>query len=227
MNLQNDSTKLEKNLQEVIEKWNKKILPHLPENLDELANKTGVIQRKRGVNSATDLLKILFLYACSKVSFRILAFAACVLGISTIYDTAWRKQFSKSIPFLNEILHSMLSSFIPFKVDETSLKGVKNVLLADGSVVRQNGKQQAQQRIHMCYSLNQNRMQQVKALDCPSAGYVRSCRILNLSRGVHRNSPFSGWQGDTGTFPGVLLFLRRRGACVSPVYRRELHLHLW
>ena len=165
MNLQNDSTKLDKDLQEVIEKWNKKILPHLPENLDELANKTGVIQRKRGVNSATDLLKILFLYACSKISFRILAFAACVLGISNISDTAWRKQFSKSIPFLNEILHSMLSSFIPFKVDETSLKGVKNVLLADGSVVRQNGKQQTQQRIHMCYSLNQNRMQQVKVTD--------------------------------------------------------------
>lgn len=165
MNLQNDSTKLDRNLQEVIEKWNEKIVPHLPETLDELANKTGVIQRKRGINSATDLLKVLFLYACSKISFRILAFAACVLGISNISDTAWRKQFSKSIPFLQEILHSMLSSFIPFKAEEATLKGVKNGLLVDGSVVRQNGKQQAQQRIHMCYSLNQNRMQQVKVTD--------------------------------------------------------------
>jgi len=48
------------------------------------------------------------LYASSKISFRILALAAYVPGISNISDTAWRKQFSKSVPFLHEILHSML-----------------------------------------------------------------------------------------------------------------------
>ncbi len=88
MNLQNHSAKLKKDLQEVLEKWDKKILPYLPENLDELAVKTGVMQRKRGINSATDLLKILFLYASSNISFRILAFSAYVPGISNISDTA-------------------------------------------------------------------------------------------------------------------------------------------
>lgn len=165
MNLQNNFTKLDKDLQEVFENWDKKILPHLPENLDELANRTGVVKRKRGINSASDLLKILFLYAYSKISFRILAFAACVLGISNISDTAWRKQFSKSAPFLHEILHSMLSSFISFKTDKTVLKEIKNVLLVDASVIRQEGKQQEQQRIHMCYSLNQNSIQQIKVTD--------------------------------------------------------------
>lgn len=33
------------------------------------------------------------------------------------------------------------------------------------SVIRQNGKQQHQQRIHLCYSLNENRMKQVKVSD--------------------------------------------------------------
>ena len=56
MNLQNNFTKLDKNLQEVLEKWDKKILPFLPECLDGLARKTGIIQRKRGVRSASDLL---------------------------------------------------------------------------------------------------------------------------------------------------------------------------
>lgn len=96
----------------VLKKWNTKILPHLPKDLDELANKIGVIERKCGINSFADLLKILFLYTCSKISFRILAFVACVLGISNISNTAWRKQFSKSVLFLREILYSMLSSFI-------------------------------------------------------------------------------------------------------------------
>ncbi len=165
MNLQNHSAKLKKDLQEVLEKWDKKILPYLPENLDGLAVKTGVMQRKRGINSATDLLKILFLYASSNISFRILAFSAYVPGISNISDTAWRKQFSKQVPFLREILHFILSSFISFKADKSVLKGVKNVLLVDASVIRQEGKQREQQRIHTCYHLNHNSVVQIKVTD--------------------------------------------------------------
>ena len=35
----------------------------------------------------------------------------------------------------------------------------------DASVVRQNGKKQEQQRIHTCYSLNKNRMYEIKVTD--------------------------------------------------------------
>lgn len=164
MNLHTNSTKLNKDLQEVFEKWNKKILPFLPKCLDDLAKQTKVIQRKRGIGSAADLLKILFLYACSNFSFRILAAASCALGISNISDTAWRKHFSKSAGFLHEILHSMLSSFLP-QTDISAFGKIKNVLLVDASVVRQNGAKQEQQRIHTCYSLNKNRMYEVKVTD--------------------------------------------------------------
>lgn len=164
MNLQNNYNKLNKNLQENMEKWDKKIVPFLPEGLDELAIQTGAMQRKRGIHSAIDLLKILFLYACSNISFRILAATACALGISNISDTAWRKHFSKSANFLHEILHSMLSSFLP-PADMSAYGKIKNVLLVDASVVRQDGKQQEQQRIHTCYSLNKNRMYEVKVTD--------------------------------------------------------------
>ena len=143
MNLQINSTKSNKDLQAVLEKWNKKILPFLPKWLDDLARQTGVIQRKRGIGSAADLLKILFLYACSNFSFRILAVASCALGISNISDTAWRKHFLKSASFLHEILHSMLSSFLP-QADISAFGKIKNVLLVDASVVRQNGKKQEQ-----------------------------------------------------------------------------------
>ena len=63
MNLQNNFNRQNKNLQDVLKKWDEKILPHLPENLEELAFKTGALQRKRGIRSATDLLKILFMHA--------------------------------------------------------------------------------------------------------------------------------------------------------------------
>ena len=112
MNLQNNFTRLDKNLKEVLEKWDKKILPFLPECLDGLARKTGAVQRKRRLCSASGLLKMLFLYACSSISFRVLAAAAYALGISDISDTSWRKHFSKSSCFLYEILHFLLSSFL-------------------------------------------------------------------------------------------------------------------
>lgn len=181
MNIQNNYTKPDKALQEIFENWNMKIIPHLPENLEDMARQTGVIQRKRGIHSATDLLKILFIYACSKLSFRILAVAACALGISNISDTAWRKRFSKAVPFLHEILHSMLSSFFTSpKTGSSAFGGVKNVLLVDASVVRQEGKKQEQQRIHLSYSLNENRIQQVKITDKHTA---ESLEHFSLKKG--------------------------------------------
>jgi hypothetical protein len=164
MNLQNNFNKLNSKIQEVFENWDNKILPHLPQQMDEMAKRTGALHRKRGVCSSIDLLRILFLYACSNFSFRILATAACALGISVISDTAWRKRFSKAAPFLREILHSLLSAFLP-AMDISTFDNVKNVLLVDASVIRQNGKQQHQQRIHLCYSRNENRMKQVKVSD--------------------------------------------------------------
>lgn len=164
MNLQNDFNKLDNKLQEVFENWNNIILPHLPQQMDGMAKRTGALHRKRGVCSCVDLLRMLFLYASSNFSFRILAAAACALGISAISDTAWRKRFSKAAPFLREILHSLLSAFLP-ATDIFAFDGVKNVLLVDASVIRQNGKQQHQQRIHLCYSLDENRMKQVKVPD--------------------------------------------------------------
>ena len=164
MNFQNDFNKLNSKIQEVFKNWDNKILPHLPQQMDEMAKRTGALHRKRGVCSCIDLLRMLFLYACSNFSFRILAAAACALGVSTISDTAWRKHFSKAAPFLRELLHSLLSAFLP-ATDSSAFGGVKNVLLVDASVIRQDGKQQNQQRIHLCYSLNENRMKQVKVSD--------------------------------------------------------------
>ena len=132
-------------LQEHLNLWDNKIFPHLPQNTDELAAQTDTLQRKRGIRSAWDLLKIFFIYACSDCSFRILACAAHALGISSVSDTAWRKRFSKSVPFLQEILHIMLSGLFR-NIPGSMPAGIKNVLLVDASIVRQTGILQNQER---------------------------------------------------------------------------------
>lgn len=121
----------------------------------------GLLQRKRGIHSVYDLLKIFFLSACSPLSFRLLAVAACSLGLASISDTALRKQFSKATSFLHELLRTMLSTLFPKSIGSLP-SGIKKVLLVDASIVRQIGKEQKQERIHLCYHLNQNRMEQIK-----------------------------------------------------------------
>ena len=162
MNLPSYSTKLNEKLQELSQTWEQKILSHLPKNLDSIAQNSGIIKRKRSISSAVQLLKILFLYAASGLSFRLLATAAYGLGISAISDTAWRKKCSKAAPFLQDVLQQLLSSlYLPCSTKNEH----KNVLLIDASLIRQQGKQQYQQRIHTCYSLNQNRIQQIRITD--------------------------------------------------------------
>jgi len=50
----------------------------------------------------------------------------------------------------------------------------------DASVIRQEGKRQEQQRIHMCYSLNQNSMHQIKVTDKHTA---ESLEHFSLKKG--------------------------------------------
>ena len=90
-----------------------------------------MLQCKRGIRSV---------YACSQLSFRILPAAACALGIASVSDTALRKKFAKSAPFLHEVLHAMLTKWNLSPIENLP-DGVKNVLLVDASIVRQTGNQ--------------------------------------------------------------------------------------
>ena len=166
MNLLSYSTKSNEKLQAISQTWEKEILPHFPQNLELLAQTSGVLQRKRSIFSAIQLLKVFFLYAVSSISFRILAATSFGLGLSNIFNTAWRKKYRKAVLFLQEVLQEMLSpllSSVPIQSKE------RQVLLIDGSLICQQGKQQYQQRIHTCYSLNQNRIQQVRVTDYHTA----------------------------------------------------------
>ena len=151
-------------MQEHLKIWDYKILPHFPNNLEKIGIQSKVLQRKREIHSVYDLLKIFFLYACSNLSFHVLATVACTLGICSVSDTALRKRFSKAVPFLHEILHSILSGLFIHTTDNLPNK-VKNVLLVDASIIRQTGIRQEQERIHLCYSFNQNRINQIKLTD--------------------------------------------------------------
>jgi len=178
MNLQFHTNTIEKKIQEANETWKKEISSLLPQNLENIARETGILQRKRGISSITDLLKVLFLYAVSGISFRMLSAAAKALRISDISDTAWRKQFHASTSFLKKLLQSLLCDFLP-ETPSAIYKRNKNVFLVDGSILRQQGKEYRQQRIHFCYCLNRNRVEQIKLTDTHIA---ESLRVFSMGK---------------------------------------------
>lgn len=165
MNLQTYSTKMTPSLQEVFSLWNEKILPLLPKQLETIAQQHQLLQRKRVLTSAFDMLRMFFLFASSGISLRMLSVAAASLGIATMSDTAWRKKLLASLSFLQQVLQMMLQMMLPKSLS----KQQRRVLLVDGSLVRLQGKQQHQERVHLCYSLTENRMQQIKVTDYHTA----------------------------------------------------------
>lgn len=164
MNLINYTKKTQLLQQEVSQNWMNYIACYLPQNIDDILRKSGCVKRFRGVSCGIDLLKMLFLYVVSGISFNMLSFAGDVLEIGNISATAWRKKFASILPFLKVLLSYLLSSIFPKNNIST-----RNVYLVDGSIFRQEGKDQKQQRVHMCYHLNENHISQIKITDIHTA----------------------------------------------------------
>jgi hypothetical protein len=91
VNKLNDTT-LQQEKQAISETMKQKILSKLPSNLDESAKTNKAIIRKRKICNAADLILVLFLYALTDISQRLLAAFAAGMGIADISDQAWQKK---------------------------------------------------------------------------------------------------------------------------------------
>lgn len=167
VNLFSYHTKNTKEKQVLQEKWMQEIGSHFPSDLEDKLKDSGVITRKRGVKSGMDFLKVLLLYAVSSLSFRMLALSAAALSISTISDTAWRKKFLSSVPFLHSLLNALVSGILQEQPAAQPVQ--RNVYLVDSSTIRQDGKQHHQYRIHLCYDFSHNNVNQVQLTDVHTA----------------------------------------------------------
>jgi len=143
--------------------YEEKILSKLPENLEETAKKYKAIERKRGIGSAGDLLRILVTYALCNISFPVLSAIAAATGASGISDTAWRKQMRKSVIWLSFLLQYAIGQIIPLKTISTPDN--RNVYLIDATQMRRRGKDGKNYRVHMCYDLKRGVMNEVKVTD--------------------------------------------------------------
>lgn len=147
MNLPFHDTKNKILLQAVSNNWDNKIASFLPQDLDLILKQSGCVKRFRGVSCAVDLLKAVLLYSVSGLSFSMLSTGMHALSIASISDTAWKKRFSSFAPFLQLFLSHLLASLVPTSPHKTF--SPRPIFFVDASVIRQQGKEQKQQRVHL------------------------------------------------------------------------------
>ena len=91
VNETNDMVKLLKNQ---VHDYINELLNNLPISLSESASKYKAIEREREIKDAKLLLLVIFTYAVTGVSQRMLAVFAMLIGAANISDQAWQKKFA-------------------------------------------------------------------------------------------------------------------------------------
>ena len=177
MNQENNTLQTAK-IQDIVALWKEKIETMLPDDIEESAKAKGALIRKRGVKSASDLLKLMLIYAVSTMSMRLLSLCAASMKIADITDVALGKRFQKAGLWLAYILDYVLPK--PMKVIGTKREydTIKRTInLIDGSMVTEAGKGGNSYRIHMSYNLSIGNMNDVQVTDKHKAESFEHCKI--------------------------------------------------
>ena len=176
---QDNNTRQAAKIQGMAALWAEKIGALLPGDLEESAKEKGALKRKRGIKSASDLLKLLLVYAVSTMGMRLLSLCAASLGVADVTDVALAKRFWKAEVWLAYLLDGVL----PKQKGAAGGKGARQaaanrtVNLVDGSMVSQAGKSGNRYRIHMSYNLSMGRMGDVRVTDSHEAEGFGHCDI--------------------------------------------------
>lgn len=111
------------------------------------------------MRKASDLLRMLLIYAIEGTSCRMLAFLGSAMGVANMSDTAWRKALMRSGRFLAWLLGALLGLGCVVKA------GNERIDIIDGTNITQEGTKGKQLRIHLRYSLSMGRFEDAKLTD--------------------------------------------------------------
>ncbi len=116
MCITNDHTELNARMQARLiqgDLWEQEIVPRLPQDLGAQAKALGALQRRRGITTASGLLRAILSWVHGPRSLRQLGIWAVVLGIADLSETAWRKRLAKCGDWLNWLLQHALGGSEP------------------------------------------------------------------------------------------------------------------
>lgn len=162
------------------------LLTLLPEDLEQSAREAGAFQRKRHIQCAGDLLRIILAYSLSGFSFRTTSAWAKESGLAQVSDTDIIKRMKKSEVWLGRLLQEKLRQRLAL----SQAAGVGKIQVLDSTLVR--GRENW--RIHASLDLEGQKMRHVSLTSWTEAESfahypIQPGELLVADRGFahHRN----------------------------------------
>lgn len=144
--------------------WEQEIMPRLPLWWETQAVALGAWTRDRKVHRPADLFRAILAYVLCNSAFRTLACWSVLSGIADISETAWRKRLQETGDWLAWMLTRVVASgqaAIPWIVG----KGVRRVILGDGTHLRCRGIRGMVARVPTAFDLLGGRLAEVLVTD--------------------------------------------------------------
>ena len=140
----------------------------LPDNLEELASSSGVIQRRRSVRSGLELLRLALVYSLLDLSLRSVSAWMAGAGLGQMSDVAILKRLRGAGGFLEALLKEMLNRKI---VEPVRTNFPLKVRLIDATTVSEPGSTGTDWRLHTVYD--------------PVRGCIDSVELTDVHGGEH------------------------------------------
>lgn len=144
--------------------WETEVLPRLPEGWQAQARTLKAFQRARQLRQPADLLRGLLAYVLCVRSFRHLGCWSLLMELADVSEANWRKRLGQARNWLGWMLSQQLHAGIA-SVPWLVRKGLRRVLLVDGTHFKCVGKNGQTWRIHTAFDLLAGRLSEAKLSD--------------------------------------------------------------
>ncbi len=135
-------------------------LARLPAGWDTAAPSSGALVRKRAVQSAGDLLRLVLAYSLWDWSLRQVGAWACILGLAHLSDVAVRKRLRHTHRWLSAVVGQALG-----QVRGLAHPNGVRLRLIDASVVTQPGSRGTDWRVHIGFDVGQSCLDEWEVTD--------------------------------------------------------------
>lgn len=120
----------------------------IPDDLEASAQTHKALQRRRGIKSGADLLRLILIYAIV-LSLRLTAIWGVGLQLCDISRQAIEKRVLNSTAWLRYLVTVLLHTVIPAPASESNT--IKRLVLRDGSVISRPGSSGTEWRLHLSW----------------------------------------------------------------------------
>ncbi len=137
------------------------VLASLPADLEMSAQTSKALVRRRGIQHATDLLRMILAYAVCDWSLRLVGLWGTLLGLGSLSDVAILNRLRNSTFWLGTLLVGLLQKRGVYLHSQPGI----HIQLVDASVITRPGSQGTDWRIHLSFDLGQMCLEQVQLTD--------------------------------------------------------------